>query len=120
LNNQQVLIGALSLMHLDPATVLFDGHAILETSEGVLPLPSEVFNALSPLGMVAVFEDAVVLSERRRAGELTAEPENLAAMQDFEIQHASAQAERLGIPFLMLQSGDAERLVRFAEDLLHA
>ncbi|WP_147296793.1 hypothetical protein [Paracoccus thiocyanatus] len=97
--------------------IILDGHAVLDVRSNPLLISNEDFDALEPSGIAVVRADILDIQQRRIEAAL---PEmSLACIDHFqnqEIEHSRRQAERLGVPFLLLDSGDIYALSRWLRE----
>ena len=113
--NQTSLVAELGRLKLlsDQRTVL-DGHATVDTASGTLPLPDETFDALAPRMIAHIEADPASIAKRRACRGLSWDANEVAERQSVERTHARAQAQRLGVPFCEIPSGDVNAFLRFA------
>lgn len=91
--------------------VLLDGHAVIELDAKPFPIQDEAFDDLAPYGIATIHDTRDRIIERRRAASRpNISQAELELLQEREIEHSRSQAVRLGIPFLLVQSGDTESL----------
>lgn len=111
LQNQRALVAELERRGLLKATnTLLDGHAVIEGRAKPLPLPDIMFDALSPSGIVVIHDDVRQIFNRRAlVGRPRMSISDIKSFQSEEIELSKAQAIRLGVPFLKLQSGDTDQ-----------
>jgi adenylate kinase len=113
LANQRVLAAELYRLGLQAdEDAMLDGHATVETTTGILPLPDETFERLAPQAIVHIEADPVSIAERSALRGQPYSPREVANRQKLEREHARTQASRLGIPFHEVASGDVDALLR--------
>lgn len=102
---------------LHSRSVILDGHAVIELEAKPFLIQDQAFDDLAPSGIATVHEVKERIIERRRvAGKPEMTEERLDLIQDLEIEHSRAQAIRLGIPFLLVKSGDVQSLSNWLQD----
>ncbi|UVF19001.1 ATP-binding protein [Microvirga terrae] len=104
--NQRVLIENLPRPLSLTGTVLFDGHAMIETTSGPMLLPDWVFDSLTPSSIVCIVDSPAIISERRHARGWSTTASEVEALQELEEAHARTQAKRMEIPYLKALAGD--------------
>lgn len=88
--------------------LVLDGHAILETRDGPRPTPSWIFDAVPISAFLCVQDDPEVVAIRREAKHGRQEVTRVRALQEAEETYSRNQANRLGVPFHVVRSGDVE------------
>ena len=101
--------------------VVLDGHVTVETTAGMINIPDEWYDAACLEGIAHVVSDPADIAGRRRSRGLPIWTEAEAeGFQVAERQEAQSQAGRLGLPYLDLPSGNAERLRRWMGEISSA
>ncbi|WP_407635469.1 AAA family ATPase [Neomegalonema perideroedes] len=116
--NQRALVDELHRRGLlNASNTILDGHAVLDVRSDPLPISNEDFDALGPSGIAVVRADVLCIQRRRIEA---ARPEmsfsSIERFQSEEIEHSRSQAERLSVPFLLLDSGDISALSRWLRE----
>lgn len=116
--NQRALVDELRRRGLlNASNTILDGHAVLDVRSDPLPLSDEDFDALGPSGIAVVRADVLCIQQRRIAA---ARPQmSLASINRFqseEIEQSRYQAQRLRVPFLLIDSGDISALSRWLNE----
>ncbi len=107
--NQRFLMQALTnAMHEARPRTLVDGHAVIETRNGVYEVPDMVVVSLRPQLIATVFdEDEASLENRRRQkGRQSFLP--LSQLQTAEIERSRRWSKVLEVPFALVRSGAVE------------
>ena len=91
-------------------TVLLDGHATIETTEGPLPVPDDWYDALAFGAILLVRAAPADISERRIRRGLPWSQDEAMQYQTFERIHAAEQAARLSTPFLEVGPAEVDDL----------
>lgn len=88
---------------------LIDGHALIETSEGPMPVPDSFFEIVRPDLILYVHDEPDELRMRRVPHGMAQSARELAALMTMEQAVCERIAVRLGIPLDVLfgQTGDA-------------
>lgn len=98
--------------------VLLDGHAVIELDAKPFPIQDQAFDDLAPYGIATIHDTKDRIIERRRAASRPSiSEEELDLLQDREIEHSRSQATRLGVPFLLVKSGDIESLSNWLQGI---
>lgn len=118
LANQRALAAELATRGvIVDANAFLDGHATLETTTGPFPLPDEAFDALAPAAIVHVEADPAAISRRSASRGPNWTLKQAVERQAAERAHAQAQARRLGVPYVAVNSGDVTALLVFIDTL---
>jgi len=101
--NQDALLTAISLMINEPQYLL-DGHFVVcVAGKGLSPVPTEIFRAIQPLGIIIVTGNALHASDRIKSRDCKdIPPVLLEQMQIAEIAHGNHVAKELDIPLHIL------------------
>lgn len=117
--NQNFLVAALQeLLPKCGSNIFLDGHLILPSREGDYVVSDDFLNQVSPNGIVCIVDSPKVISKRLRQTKkvyTTAREVKLKQRKDFLA--SVFQAKRLGIPFLLLRSGDIHKLEQWASKI---
>lgn len=113
--NQRALVDELHRRGLlDASNIILDGHAVLDVRSDPVPISNEDFDALGPSGIAVVRADVRCIQRRRiEAARPKMSLASIDRFQSEEIEHSRSQAERLAVPFLLLDSGDISALSRW-------
>jgi adenylate kinase len=110
--NQRVLIELLKTNeHINNSKTILDGHAIIETTEGIFPVPDSLFDELRPIKIICIVNDPATIARRRAQTGWHLDPEDVSRFQEIEQQYARAQSDRLQVPYYEIEAGN---LVGFA------
>ncbi len=94
--------------------VLFDAHMIIDNDEHIIEVPYEIFERLSPVRIVFLFDDAEKIIQRREGDNSRKRPlravEEIAKQQERSIAIAKEYSNRLSIPFVEIHAGDVSTL----------
>jgi len=119
LENQRRLVAILAKMPIPTNRLgILDGHYVIETLDGVVPVPDEVFDSLGLVGVVVIVAQIPIIAARRKARDPEWHDPGLAEMQLRERTHAALQGKRLSIPFAEIASGDQATFRRIAQEML--
>lgn len=111
LENQRLLKRELAARgYVGRDTVLLDGHATIETTEGPMPVPDDWYDALAFGVILLVRAPPADISERRTRRGLPWSQDEATQYQNFERIHAAGQAARLSTPFLEVGPADVDGL----------
>jgi adenylate kinase len=119
LNNQNMLTDAFAKVRASEARpIIFDGHCMVDSGEQPIEIPIEVISRLQPSGIILVYAPAAEIVSRRESDTSRQRPARtssaLSAQQDRCVVICTDYADRLGIGFDQVRSGD-ERV--FAQSL---
>lgn len=105
--NQQYLLRHLEMKGLISPHTILDGHVIIETVEGIYPVPEWFFSQAQISKIICVTEDPRVIQDRRKSlGQILVSDSNkLQDLQELELRLAAEQAERLGIDCRQVSAG---------------
>jgi adenylate kinase len=108
-DNQWALLNELRARELlgRPGAIL-DGHATIETTEGLIAIPDEWFDAIHFDGVIHVTADPALIAKRRASCGRPCTAAEAASLQERERRELVRQANRLGMPYLEISSSDAE------------
>ncbi|WP_167480912.1 ATP-binding protein [Mesorhizobium waimense] len=111
-DNQAFLIAAFAALRLrESRDIVFDGHNVIDTDEGLVDIPFEVIEALHLTAIVVIVDDPFEIARRRQSDTGRSRPartaENLANYQERVVSIARDYAARLSVPFITVRSGDA-------------
>jgi adenylate kinase len=93
--------------------LLLDGHAMIETTEGSMPIPDWWYNDLALEGLVHIEADAGEIAARRSVRSLPWTEVEARAEQEAERNAIRHQAARLDIPSLEIPGGDLDGLAHW-------
>jgi adenylate kinase len=107
LANQLLLPGLLDpIDRAASGRLILDGHAAVETSEGALPVPTEVIERLPISGIVLVTDQLEALTSRRRLKGRSTDLALMAQLQSMEQELSSRWAQIFGLRYREVRSGD--------------
>ncbi|WP_159725925.1 AAA family ATPase [Methylosinus sp. Ce-a6] len=113
IENQRALID--EMVGLDAhfgGRLIFDGHAMIETGKGPLPVWPELGTQLPLDAIIAIVDDPGQIAIRRvEKGKRNSEVE-VSVLQDIEIAASREWACISGVPLAIIQSGDVQTLIR--------
>jgi adenylate kinase len=116
--NQNVLVECVKQELITGATdVILDGHFLIETVEGPLPLPLECLDALPLVAVFMIVADPAEVEKRRFGTPAQITSDEAARRIDAEGAHAQRLAAYRKIPFAKIQSGN---VADFSEKLQQA
>lgn len=121
-DNQVLLVEAFdALRRSETRDIIFDGHNLIDTNDGFVEIPFEVIEALRPSAILVVADEPAAIAARRAADTERVRParsiEELHDYQQRVMAIAESHAERLGIPFARIRSGELDV---FASQILSA
>jgi adenylate kinase len=90
--------------------VLIDGHVLIETVSGPLLLPDEVLIDLKVEGIIFITADAHVVAARRIGSGMEMSETRIAEFMALEAERARSFAERMQLPYALIDSGDIQNL----------
>jgi adenylate kinase len=110
--NQRVLVELLrNGGHIANPQAILDGHATIETIEGIYPVPDALFDEIRPSKIICIVSEPATLARRRADAGLILNPQDVIRLQEIEELHARVQATRLRIPFYKTEG---DNLAKFA------
>jgi adenylate kinase len=116
--NQNVLLELLIAGgYINRQKAILDGHAIIETTEGIFAVPDLLFDEIKPTKMICIVNDAPTIANRRVAAGWHFEPQDISRLQEVELRYARSQANRLHVPFYEIKADD---LSDFSRSILDA
>jgi len=118
--NQQLLLEGFRNYRLqDNKSIIFDGHNVIDTDNGLIEVPYEVISGLEPAAIVMVIDSPDTIVMRRASDPSRARPlrstEALSTYQDLCVELAKRYASALSIPTTAIKSGDVSSFVSFVE-----
>jgi len=122
LDNQSLLTDAFAKVFPDEARpIIFDGHCLIDAGDHLIEIPVDVIRQLRPSGIVLVYAPPDEIVSRRENDTSRQRPVRtpcaLSTQQDRCVVICTDYAERLGIRFDRVRSGDehafAQSLRRF-------
>jgi adenylate kinase len=123
LDNQKILTDAFDLARAsETRPIIFDGHCLVDSGEQLIEIPLAVIRKLQPSRIVLVHAPTVEIAKRREMDTSRQRPirtsEALAAQQSRCVILCTEYAERLGIAFDKVRSGDEQSFARSANEVL--
>lgn len=120
LDNQTLLIEAFGKLRAqENRPIVFDAHNIIDTDNGYVEIPLEVFRAIDLYVVIALSGDPESILARRTRDTGRVRPDRtsgqIAEYQSLVIALAEKHARELGVPFRLVGSGDEEA---FAQAIL--
>lgn len=115
-NNQQLMLRefARRAAAAEQPLIVFDGHNLIDTPTGFVDIPDTVFAALNLNALVFIEDAPETIAGRREADRSRPRPlrstGELAGQQERAKHMAARVAGELGIPFLVVRSGDVAGL----------
>jgi adenylate kinase len=121
LDNQSLLTDAFAkVLAAEARPIIFDGHCLIDAGEHLIEIPVDVIRQLHPSGIVLVCAPADEIAGRRESDTSRQRPVRttsaLSAQQNRCVAICTDYAERLGIRFDQVRSGDEPD---FAQSLRH-
>jgi adenylate kinase len=121
LDNQSLLTDAFAkVLATEARPIIFDGHCLIDAGEQAIEIPVDVIRQLHPSGIVLVCAPADEIAGRRKSDTSRHRPVRtssaLSAQQNRCVAICTDYAERLGIRFDQVRSGDEPD---FAQCLIH-
>ncbi len=118
LDNQALLIDAFSkLRAVELRDIIFDGHTIIDAGNQLIEIPFHVIQAIGPAAIIHLWDDSKAIASRRVSDVSRQRPARNADELDAHQRRSDAlaqdYADRLGLPFCRIQSGEHERLAAF-------
>ncbi len=116
-DNQALMLAEFAdrLKNAGSTTIVFDGHSIIDTPDGLLEIPLSVFQAISPSAIVFIEAWPEVIAQRRASDTGRTRPARsaaeLAQHQEIAKRRASLFAAELGAPFVAIASDDVEHFL---------
>ena len=110
--NQDILIRTIEQYLCDETVFLLDGHfCLLSKNSTAEPIPTEIFQQLSPVGILLMHSPIKTVIERlsNRDGK-TYDPNTLSELQECELQHGRLIAQQLNTPCLEFADGDSYQM----------
>lgn len=122
-NNQQLLLaGFKNFKTQDSTSILFDGHDVVDTDNGLVEIPFEVIAGLEPAALIMVTDSPdAILSRRSADGSRDRPLRSVVALSDYQElsrELAERHAALLSIPFTEIRSGDLETFISFIRPLV--
>lgn len=118
--NQRKSADALLQRPLARKHLLIDGHALIETAEGPMPVPDRFFAVLRPALLIYVQDVPDELYTRRAPLEMLETPAELAALMAMERAVCERIAIRQGIPLTVLHAPTLHAFAAALEQQLDA
>ncbi|MGV8938649.1 MAG: ATP-binding protein [Allorhizobium sp.] len=122
-DNQQLLLHGFDVYKTqDARPILFDGHNVVDTDDGLVKIAADVIFSLEPNAIVVVTDTASKVMERRSADSSRARPtraaEALLSYQALCVQLGREHASALSIPFREISSGHTDDFIAFLRSVL--
>lgn len=121
-NQELLLAGFRTYAAQDSTSILFDGHNVVDTNDGLVRIPFEVIAGLRPAGIAMVVDAPAAIVARRTADSTRGRPqrtaEALSTYQDLCLELARDHATSLSIPMETITSGETDAFVAFLRPLL--
>jgi adenylate kinase len=121
-NSQELLVRGYHdrVQRLSAEVILLDAHSVVDQDLGFYDVPVEVIARLNPSCMVHVEDDVTQIMLRRQSDAHRTRPlrsdSQLAAYQARSRSACVAYSKALGVPLLLAQSGDVEKLLYIVEE----
>lgn len=94
--------------------ILFDAHMLIDNDQSIIEVPYEIFEQLSPVRLIFLFDDAKSILDRRKNDDSRIRPihsiSKIIEQQKESIHLAQEYSQRLSIEFYEVQSGDTAAL----------
>lgn len=122
-DNQELLLAGFRIYEAqDSTSILFDGHNVVDTNDGLVRIPFEVISGLRPAGIAVVVDTPAAIISRRNADSTRGRPqrneETLSNYQDLCLELAKDHATLLSVPMESIASGNTDAFVAFLRPLL--
>jgi adenylate kinase len=121
-NQQLLLAGFRHLRMQDSTSVLFDGHNVVDTDNGLVEIPFEIIAGLEPAALIMVTGSPDAILGRRFADGSSDQPlRSVEALSDYqELSHklSESHAALLSIPFTKVRSGDLDAFLSLVRPLV--
>lgn len=117
-NNQSKIVEALKQHeYWDQKNIVLDGHAIIETENGVVELPNSLFDRLQLETIICIKSSPEEIFGRRKGVSQVVSISEISDRQNRECAYSKYQATRLSIPYFELLSGEFEALIGIVKGL---
>lgn len=114
--NQALLVSGFRRLAPNEGLIVLDGHAVVDTPEGLVEIPPSVFASIDVSGLVVVIDDVESIVSRRRSDSRRTRPlrstEELARHQERSVLAATRVALTLGVPLFVVPSNDRLDMAR--------
>ncbi|USJ27628.1 ATP-binding protein [Ensifer adhaerens] len=122
-DNQWLLLEGFRNYRLqDSRSILFDGHNVIDTDNGLVEIPYEVISGLEPAAVVMVIDSPDTIVMRRASDPSRARPlrsvEALSTYQNLCLELAERHASALSVPTTAIKSGDVNSFISFVGPLV--
>ncbi|TXR50500.1 ATP-binding protein [Phyllobacterium endophyticum] len=122
-DNQELLLGGFRTYEAQGSEpILFDGHNVVDTNDGLVRIPFEVIAGLRPAGVAMVVDAPAAIITRRTADSTRGRPhrtaEALSTYQDLCLELARDHARSLSIPMTSITSGETDAFITFLRPLV--
>lgn len=122
IGNQDLMITAYQRVTADAEVpIVFDGHSVIDGQDGIIAIPTSVFQQLMLNSIFYLFADPKVIFERRQNDFNRKRPvrdvETLADHQRIALSNASRIANELGCPFQIIDVTNDNRIIVIIEAL---
>lgn len=95
-------------------TILFDAHMLIDTDDGIIEIPLEVFSKINPSQFIFLHAEPEVILERRSKDISRSRPKRtqkeLRSQQDRALSLAIDYSSRLNVPILAAASSELDRI----------
>jgi adenylate kinase len=115
-DNQAVLIEAFNkLRSSTEEVILLDAHCVIDTAEGIVVIPAEVFRSFHPTAFIEVWEEPGLIVSRRAADSTRVRPkrdeDDVREHQRMSGEKAAQYAAQLRVRITRVKSGDEESAI---------
>ena len=95
-------------------TILFDAHMLIDTDDGVVEIPLDIFSKINPARFIYLYEDPETISERRARDVSRQRPirtlDELGSQQDRSLLLVEKYAEQLDVPVATVAASDIAKI----------
>jgi adenylate kinase len=89
-----------------PRSIILDGHLLVETADGPQLVPDNALRVLPIAGVIAIHDDPLLVSERRKETPLTTRIEEIQDLTTIEELQAKRFARLRGVEFAVVRAAD--------------
>ena len=119
LNNQRLMVEQFrkEILALDRKfKILFDAHMLIDSDQGIVEIPYEIFEQILPTRLIFLFDKVDQIIARREGDTTRKRPTRTTAeitkQQERSILLAQKYCDNLGIPFMQIHSNDLMALTK--------
>ena len=118
LKNQYLMIDAFwkEVEAKNLSKIIFDGHSIIDTGDGVVEIPVEVIKAIKPTKILFIQVDGEIVLNRRSQDSSRDRPilskEQIEVQQEYALKQADMYSKALSIPISIITNPEIEELCK--------